>query len=505
VPGISLSREIRSAVPKNQRKGLEDYLWSKCGGKCFLCEERLNRSSDVIEVDHDQPTAEGGETSRENLNLAHLSCNRIKRNNPSIDVRPYLKLVNFLNRDGEPLRYDGCLPLFGIEPKTTTVTDGGDNAEFEFPDGTRCAVPVFSERNRERTFRYVFVQVPQIALYNDDECQPRAIKSQQVWAIYSDIQRNPLHEPPSARLVPTRRNGSKLLMFDGQHKTLAFWMSGHKRMAVKVYLDLDVPAAVRLVNSIQAKIKKLPLSPFELTAKLSDEWRHKLEQYEESAGGGASEAGFLASLPPADRSRGKQAFQAAFIQGLLDQEDFLFLKLVKGQGDAGAMTEGQLVKKMLIPLLHLAPLDDVPHVAQEMRVRERESITNVLNYLAELLLGASASDRDQERVKRLMYQSSLSYAAAMIREVFSHVLSVSSDRAFIEKSPSKPQWKKIKEAIKRLYEHPIWTADLASTQKARAVSDALSKNQDAERAFNGVGLKVGYLVGADRLGNDWSR
>lgn len=504
--GIRISKQLKSRLPEDERKGLEEFLWKKGGGRCFLCEEKLNRATDIIEADHDEPDAEGGPTSRENLNLVHSRCNKVKRNNPSVNVRPYLKLHSYISGKSDPVKYDGCMSHFGISPKPSVVAAHAKTAKFEFPDGSAREVPVFEEKNDAAAFRYAFVDAPREAVFNDEDCQPRTIKLHQVWAIYSDIHLNPLHEPPSVRLGPSVKGKTRLLMFDGQHKTVACWMAGKDRVVVKVYLDIDVPRAVRLVNSIQAKIKKLPLSPFELAAKLSDEWQHKLEEYEGHAGSGASEKGFIDSLPPGERTRAKSAFQAALVNGVLDQDDFLFRGYVKGGSEADwSITEGQLTKKLLLPLLHVAPLDEPAGTSNDTRMRERENISNALNCLAELVFEVSPmSAQQQERARRLVYQSALSYVAEMIREAYAHILSVGSDRAMLEKAPTKPQWKKIQDSIKRLISHPIWTTDLKASQKTRDVEEALSKNQDAKRAFSQVGLKVGYVVGADKLGNDWA-
>ena len=116
--------------------------------------------------------------------------------------------------------------------------------------------------------------MPQVAIFSDQAVQPRTIRDTHVWAIYSDIMKNPLHEPPSLRIEPQGTSGKvSLLMFDGQHKTVANWLMGRDTVVAKIYLNLEEVQAIELVNSIQAKIKKLPLSAFELAAKMSDEWQ----------------------------------------------------------------------------------------------------------------------------------------------------------------------------------------------------------------------------------------
>src|SRR5262245_52924289 len=105
MPGIRISRNLKDKVPAAQREKLDEFLWTKSGGKCFLCESPLNRASDLIEADHDEPDSEGGLADRGNLNLAHSGCNRFKRNNPSVNVRPYLKFEAFVRSQDRPIDY----------------------------------------------------------------------------------------------------------------------------------------------------------------------------------------------------------------------------------------------------------------------------------------------------------------------------------------------------------------------------------------------------------------
>ncbi len=517
MPGIRISSTTKAALPEQEREGIDQFLWHKSAGECFLCGRVLNRASDSIEADHDKPSSVGGPTNRTNLNLVHASCNRFKRNNPSVNVRPYLHFQVFLESQAGPINYATAIKHFDVIPKPTTIELHNREAHFEFSDGSIRDAPLMQETNRGGDFRFTFVEVPRDAIWNDDRCQPRTIKLQQIWALYSDIEKNPLHEPPGCRLVPAEggtRDAYRLAMFDGQHKSIAMWMHGRELIPVKVYINLSDSQAIQLVNSIQAKIKKLPLSPFELAAKLSDEWRHKLEEYEESVGSGrASEKGFFEWLPVADRARAKQAFRAALVQDLLDQEALQITKFVQraggAKGDSKLMTEGVLKGKVLDKLLHLSPLEEPSEDSQVYRLREQHNVTTALNYLTELAFepqggSGTLTEKEKERRRRMTYQSALAYISHLIKEIFRHVLSTDVERPMFEKAPSEADWEKIKECIRRLVDHPIWVSALKSTRKLRAVDEALSKNQDAHKAFSAVGLRVGYVVGADTLPSDWA-
>jgi hypothetical protein len=91
----------------------------------------------------------------------------------------------------------------------------------------------------------------------------------------------------------------------------------------------------------------------------------------------------------------------------------------------------------------------------------------------------------------------------LIKGLNAHVLALDVPRAFLDKVPNEAQEKLIREGIERIVNHPIWTTNLESTAKTKAVREAFLQNQDASTAFGDVGLKLGYAVGADPLPNNW--
>jgi hypothetical protein len=513
--GITISKALRNKLPEDQREGLEEFLWAKSGGNCSLCEEPLNLAADIIEPDHEVPEAEGGANDRANLKLAHIACNRAKKNSPSIDVRPYLKLKAFARKKSNVIRFNDCAANFDIPLGPTEVEEKSPSeVKFHFPDGSLRDATVFEDSwPKSKTWRYVYVDVPPSAIHNDFEGQPRTIKLAQAWAIFADLQKNPLHEPPSCRITLGKDNKTELAMFDGQHKTVAAIMRGAQRITVKVYLNMSKDEAVHLVNSIQSKIKKLPLSPFEMSAKMADEWAAKLAEYEEIVGSeDASEAGFIEWLTPGDRTRAKAAFQSALVQDLLSSPELVMVKFVRRAGqpetELSMITENAFREKLLKRMLQTKPLAPKGDDGQTLRNREKENILQALNMLNEIVFepqgaGVPLTLDETTRRRRMVYQSSLAYIAVLIRSIYRHELALDQDNALLEKQPTEAQTQKIREAIGRLADHPVWVTDFEDSPKMVAVRDALSKNQDAKTAFEAVGLKLGYLVGADELAADW--
>jgi len=509
---IKISKGLIEKLPELEKANIKDILWQKSGGICFLCADEINEAGEDLVPDHDIPEAEEGETNAGNLNLVHSSCNSFKRNHPTVDVRPFLKLTRLIKKKGGFLKYDQAASLLGIIPKPIEIQIEKNLAQFKFSDNSTQKCSIYQEENKEGKFLFCYVEVPSNAIFNDDECQPRAIKEQHLWQIYNDINRNPLHEAPACRLIKIENsiNLYKALMFDGQHKTLAFWVAGRSKICVKIYLEFERESAIRLVNSIQSKIKKLPLSPFELAAKMSEEWQDRLSKYEaEVEPENASEEGFILWVEKDERNRAKSAFIDALYQSIIDDDRLEFKKIVlkpsqKGN-NLGLITEATFKNKVLKPLLHTNPIKDNFTKSQVFRNREASYIITILNILFRELIkpdnGADLSPQDEIRIKKLLYQSSLNYIMSLIRTTFMMEYKVEAGEEFFLHNLDENKIDFLETVIKRIIDHPVWISKVDS-KKMKAVHDALSKNQNAEKAFKDVFLRTGYASGRDHVEMD---
>jgi hypothetical protein len=502
---IKISKALRAKLPEEQRESIEDALWEKSGHHCFLCDAELNRASDDIEADHDVPESDGGATDLANLNLAHVACNRAKRDAKTIDIKPYLRVKAYARNRETVDRYDAYLPHFDIKPSESVVTIGKSTVAFELPDGTKSEVPVFKDSAAGSEVRYVFVSLPRSAIFNDDQCQPRAVKLEHAYAIYIDLQSNVLHEPPSCRLSEAASGKPlKLLMFDGQHKTIATWMNGKSHVTCKVYLDLDLAQANKLVNSVQAKIKKLPLSPFELAAKMADEWQNQFQEYEESVGSeNVSEKGFIAWLPKGEQKRGKDALNAAILQNVLGDQDLRIQRHVQHSGAKTKpivpITEQALKARFLERLLTQTPQTALGSEAQRLRSQEALNVVRYSNMLSDLVFEPAEGEDEMnsvqfERANRVKFQSALGYVAGLMRRCWIHVAAPNALSDPMSQALSEDDWNSLRIYVDRIVSHPVWTTDYAEHDFMPAVKQALEKNQDAEAAFQGAALTFSYLL-----------
>jgi hypothetical protein len=513
---IQVSRDIFSELPANEKAlgpdGVKKRLLEASGGVCDLCGDPVNPDTQNLVGDHFDAKAGNGPTSLANLRLVHSQCNSVKRELPSVYIRPYLRLVRRIEHSDTELTYSEALPIFDIKPARIVITDDGKTLDFTFPgDHEPTSMPIFTEAVPEKKdpVRYCFVRVPRNAIGNDDACQPRSIKPRQVLAIFKDLLKNPLHEPPACRIEKSDGNLSKLLMFDGQHKSLATWSLGAQDITVKVYIDMTAGEAIQLVNSIQARIKKLPLSSLESVAKLDDEWKDKFNEYLTSVDfDKSSEAGFIDKLGPTEKANGRAALLAGRTASIVDKTSLSEYVLRGKKPPAGqpVITEKQFTDKAVKPLLETQPLKETGYDGLNLRKVEGQNAVFILDYLADEVFRPAAQEgsgpQEKTRAKRLSYQSSLKRAAEDLRKILANVCQQDAEQPMFFDVDDKQKQTFLKYA-KNYFCHPIWTCPEDLGPRVVDFMTALSKNQSISEAANRISLGLGYAL-HPQLATNWS-
>ncbi|MDB4775572.1 HNH endonuclease [bacterium] len=491
-------------TPKPDLAKCDELLRTKAAGKCDLCDGALGSDADC-EVDHVVPSEDGGGDELGNLQIAHKSCNRFKRQNRDSVVQPYLRLRRELRDLQAECLFDGWqgLPSVNIQPKPVKLMAGSSEVEADF--GATYGVkksPVYQEAVGQKTCSFFFMEVPMEYIQHDSSCQPRTIKEGQVWKVYKDLHVNPLHEPPACRIEPDRRGKTRFLLFDGQHKTVSCHLHGRKLLVIKVYMDLSVEETKELVISIQATVSKLPLSALETMFKMGAVWVDKFQVYEKNVGGNASEQGFIEHLSAGDRAAAKKKLKEALLSEVYDQCHEL-----KGLVESGEITETQAKTKIIDPLVYSKPLEE-PLSGNGKRIRddERSQVAWLVNEMAKKLFAtasANASEKELIGVKRRRYGASLHQISSLMREVAVHLKTLGVSEPTLGHKKWTPGNKKtLKQAVDRVKKHGIWVHP-SNAANVIAFEDAASKNQEMQKAFSNIGLKVGYANGSDKLDPKW--
>jgi hypothetical protein len=515
---IQVSKQLlNKIVDPNFKNNFESMLVQKSGDKCFLCQRKFNYASDDIQVDHDIPESQNGATDYNNLNLVHESCNKFKRDNSSLLVKKYLPFKIFIEENPKSKYNDVAEIFFQIKPANivTLLTSRGF-LKLHFSNGTETPeLPIYEEKKPNgSSFKFVFAQVP-VAAINNDAVQPRAMKPAQVFKIFQDLHENPLHEPSSVRLKDPLINNAKneLLMFDGQHKTVAKMLvsdSVNSMIDLKIYLDLSLQQATALVNTIQSKIIKLGLTKSEFAAKMGDEFKNDFQVYLDYCSANStepSEDGFISFTPKSKQANNKKTLMSSRLNSIIDQsKDALkILNMIEGKSDLtdkkSIIKETTFINKLVKPFMYEKPLKS-PIENDEKRSLELENINLILNVFYEICLSydpKNCTSQQLEKIHRLKSQSALNLFVTLMKACYNHLFVSNNDSEILTKRRLDDKKDNILKVVQLYCDHPIWIQDEGKSKKTQNFYNTLQKNGSLLDIADSMGLKPGYLVGADQL------
>jgi len=525
---IKISKSLRSEIVDAVEKGnIENLLRQKASGKCFLCDGLMNEASEDLEADHDIPSSEGGATSVENLNLVHKRCNRFKNNNPTVLVKNFLCINEFIDANNDASFADVIKEFYKVETKPFIITEvNASSFSIDLPDGTSIRkIPINTVKipGKEKKIQFAYLQIPLNSIFNDD-VQPRTVKIKHLFSLYQDLHFNPLHEPSSMRLENELKVGeNKFLMFDGQHKALSKALLEWREKDImdnvlidsKIYLNLNKDEATKLVNSIQSKIIKLGLTKTEFAMKMNQEYRAAYSEYEERCNEDnamQSEYGFIESRPANERARVKQAlFQARRVDVYDDKKGESPLKIrkyIKGSKDAPSkidpnleLKETTFYTKLLDKLLFKKPLKEELDRDDTKRSVERMNIRLILEILVESVF--EDQDLPPHVKKRIKSQSGLvlwiDYIKRQIEFILNPRFPENKETLLLDYALEHDREKLLAFSVK-FAKHPIWNVDdVAKTNRVAAFYNDLQKNKNIESHAKEVALTMAYCAGLESL------
>jgi hypothetical protein len=176
--------------------------------------------------------------------LAHSSCNESKQ---ASDLRVARLLARFdklkinVEKEGRiSTTLADLLANYGGSKFVFSYSIGDGTIKYSFPDAgdnVIHAVPIFLDKLSN--LKYFFADVPIEYLYHD-RINPRGIGTNLRKLIEEFHKGRPQLHITLARINEDTLDGSKLFVFDGQHKAAAQILLGARTLPVRVFLNPDV-------------------------------------------------------------------------------------------------------------------------------------------------------------------------------------------------------------------------------------------------------------------------
>jgi len=351
---------------------------------------------------------------------------------------------------------------------------------------------------------YFYGRIPIAWIENDDQegLQPRVIDFKRLIAIRDHLKTHPQLAPSIGRLL-----GSRLKLFDGQHKLAAQVLNNQSEVDIKVYITpQDAESARRLFDSLMitnldahSKLKQIPFYTSTMLARLSVIHREYLDEFiAQQPPETHSETNFMSFLvahKALSQSEAKEILRGAIRNSALGAsrlQDYV----AKASKDASfPITVDLLSKTIFRSTLSLEPStarfnSELDHrssetanfaVVAELLVKE----TGLGNWVANTK-GKSLTN-EQLKARRIWHKGSVLTWSPYLKSILIfalHIMTTAERDSMLYRPAITDKEKEIIQGcLRRLFTHPMWDAPDAE------IDSLLVSAQKQDQLFNSHGLE----------------
>ena len=228
-------------LPIEEKESLRLRLYELQGSKCFICNENILRPFEAVDIDHIEPTSEGGKDDHQNFALAHEHCNRSKQ---ARDLRVARVLARFdkiaarLEKENRSPNLGDILDEYGGGKYHLPIEIDGSSLTTQFPEiGEQEPLTSHVFEDKLSGFSSSFLDIPIEYLHHDDQINPRAIGSNLQKLVVEFHKKLPQLHVSLGWVETSGELSPKIRLFDGQHKAAAQILLGAKRLPVRVFIN----------------------------------------------------------------------------------------------------------------------------------------------------------------------------------------------------------------------------------------------------------------------------
>lgn len=253
-----------SSLNPEQRTLLEKRLHSRQGGRCFICDEKLDLllHKGQLDIDHIDPLVEDGLDAENNFALTHASCNRSKG---AANLEIARRLAEF-ERLQEAAKKEGkrganlgdVLERHRGAKEDLRIRQEGDWVELSVPAAGDNAIRRYRiYYDKLSGMKSFFAPLPLEYLHHDDRINPRSIGANIRGLIEEFLHGRPQLHVALGWWAPEKDGAGLVKVFDGQHKAAAQVLLGVRDLPVRVFLEPDTNVLLLANTNAGGKLRQV--------------------------------------------------------------------------------------------------------------------------------------------------------------------------------------------------------------------------------------------------------
>jgi hypothetical protein len=387
-------------------------------GRCFICEEPIQREFEKWHIDHIIPRAKGGKDDENNYALTHEHCNLSKLDSDLRVARCMAKYEKIKGRyENEGPNHPNLgdfLTEFGGARHLAGLKDGSEAISIALPDLGKATFAVPTIVDKLAGMKSFFAELPIEYLFHDTRINPRAVGGRIRGLIEEFLSGHPqLH--PSLGWTQISDGQAKISIFDGQHKAVAQMLLGIRTLPVRVFVDPDLDTLLETNTRAGTVLRQIAFDKSVQRFLGSQIFWEKVEAYRQATKRGPEDLRFserdLVAFFKGEHREIKRYIlddvRTAVIHSVENKlKDYIEFG---GKATQKPLSYNTIEKTFFSFFIHkdpmAVPMDHKFEIGESPRQLEKEQLIRLMNIFAEeVFIGRYDSDRGTYRVEEGLRQ-----------------------------------------------------------------------------------------------------
>lgn len=268
------------SLSTEEKQSLTKALLDMQTSKCFICEDEIDLAIHVTNIDHIIPLNNEGKDSVDNFAVTHESCNKSKQDT-NLKIAKILQKLKKIQAKAQ-----------SDKNKTASLKEildlyGGAKFEFKYQleenqirysysrlgENEIMISPIYQDRLSKEQF--CFLEAPIEYLFHDEFINPRGLNSSISKLIKEFDKGN-----PQLHLSLARIDGTKLKIFDGQHKAVAQILLGAKRFVIRVFIAPNIDRLVETNKNAGSTLSQVAFDKAVMRQLSHAQYAEKIKTYQ---------------------------------------------------------------------------------------------------------------------------------------------------------------------------------------------------------------------------------
>lgn len=226
----------------DEKKVIREKLWTRQNGFCFITRKPIDLDRDDVEIDHVIPTRDKGPDDESNWAIVFARANSSKQASHLYVARILYRLEEIRKKANDPrgANLGHVLANYGGGRYPLKASISESDIRFKLSEvGQFDAVSAPIWIDGLSGMKTTFIRLPIEYLHHDDKINPRPIGNSIRGLVEEFLRKRPQLHIPLAWLDTKEAGGSRVRLFDGQHKAAAQILLDQRSLPLRVFIDPD--------------------------------------------------------------------------------------------------------------------------------------------------------------------------------------------------------------------------------------------------------------------------